>query len=882
VTPPDTGPAGTPTSEKDMKVNTSVAVRDVVFENHRVALGIGEPAPRLSWVVTAPGSWRQASYDVELRRADEVEVRGPFTPDSRYRPWPSAPLAAREAVTVRVRVRGTDGDPSPWSDPRTVERGLAAADWRAVPIGSAQEEDPEADRRPSLVRREFVLRDDIASARVYATAHGVFELELNGARVSMDVLSPGWSPYATRLRYSTYDVTASVVPGTNVLGAWLGDGWYRGRLGFRGGNRNLYGSDLSLIAQLEVTYADGTRDVVATDESWRAGHGPILFSGIYDGEDYDAREMPEKWSRAGFDDSGWSSVALGHRDPATLAAPDGPPVRCTEVVAPVAIDRREHGRAIVDFGQNLVGRVAMTAAGMPGDTLRIRHAEVLQEGELYTRPLRTARATDSYTFAGGVESWEPRFTYHGFRYAEVSAPPGVLDTLTLEARVLHSDMRRTGWFECSDPDLNRLHDNVVRSMRGNFLDVPTDCPQRDERLGWTGDIQVFAPTAGFLYDTTGVLSSWLRDLAIEQLDDGTVPWFVPVIPAREMWTPMRPGAAWGDAGVLTPWDVFTASGDTAVLERQWPSAKAWIDLIERRAGADRLWTGDFQLGDWLDPSAPPDDPAAAATDRDLVASAYFARSSQKLAEMAAVLGRTAEAEYYGALAAQVRAAIRDRYLTAEGVLEHESQTGYALVLAFGLTDDPGQLATAGRRLRRLVEEAGHRIATGFVGTPLVSSALSESGSLDTAYRQLRERECPSWLYPVAQGATTIWERWDSQLVDGRVNPGQMTSFNHYALGAVAHWMHTTVAGLAASSPGYRSIRFAPRPGGGLSWARAEHLSPYGRVAVDWHVEGETLTVRTCTPTGTTAELSLPDGTVVSLEPGEAVHTCPAPEGTESA
>ncbi|MCM3848303.1 glycoside hydrolase family 78 protein [Pseudonocardia sp. DR1-2] len=864
-----------PTASSD---DTRVAVGPVRAENHAPgeAVGIGEERPRLSWAVLAPPRWRQQDYEVELRRGDDVEVHGPFADtDSLYRPWPGRPLLPRERAVVRVRVRGVDGGFSPWSGPEPVERGLAAADWVAVPVGSPADEDPDSDRRPALVRRDFTVRAEVVAARVYVTSHGLHELEVNGYRVGTDVLSPGWSPYATRLRYLTHDVTDLLVPGANAIGGLLGDGWYRGRLGFRGGHRNLYGTDLSLIAQLEIEYADGERDVVATDAAWRAAPSPIVVSGLYDGETYDARDERPGWSRSGFDDAGWLPVALGHRDPATLAAPDGPPVRCTEECAPVTLERRAPDRLVVDMGRNLAGRFAVRATGGAGDVLRIRHAEVLQDGELYTRPLRTARATDVYVFAGGPATWEPRFTYHGFRYAEVTAPPGVLDTLELRAHVLHSDMDRTGTFACSDPDVTTLHDNVVRSMQGNFVDVPTDCPQRDERLGWTGDIQVFAPTATFLYETTGMLSSWLRDLAIEQLDDGTVPWFVPVVPTGERWTPPRPGAAWGDAGVLTPWDVFHASGDSEILRRQWDSARRWVDLVADRAGPDRLWTGDFQLGDWLDPAAPPDDPFAATTDPDLVASAYLARSAGRLAEIATVLGREDDATGYRALAREVRAAVRDRYLSPEGRLAQESQTGYALVVAFGLTDDPVQLATAGRRLRALVEEAGHRIATGFVGTPLVTAALTATGSLDTAYRLLGQTECPSWLYPVTRGATTVWERWDSLCPDGTVNPGEMTSFNHYALGAVAHWLHTTVAGIEAAAPGWRAVRFAPRPGGGLSWARAEHRSPYGRVAVAWRIEEGTLSVTTVVPTGSTARLELPDGTVVELGPGQATHTCPA-------
>jgi len=432
--------------ETDMKVNTDIAVRRPRAEHLEPALGIAQARPRLSWHVLAPATWQEASCDIEVRRGDDVEVHGPIVRgDGVLVAWPGRPLAPREAVAVRVRVRGTDGNPSPWSDPLAVERGLSSSDWIAVPVRAAWDEDPESDRRPSLVRKVFEARADLVAARVYATAHGVFELEINGRRIGNDTLSPGWSPYGKRLRYRTYDATHAVVPGRNAIGAWLGDGWYRGRLGFRGGNRNLYGSDLSLIAQLELRYADGSREIVATDGSWRAAPSPILFSGLYDGEEFDARVVPEGWSGAGFDDGAWEAAAVGERDMETLAAPDGPPITRAMSVAPVSVERRAADRLVVDFGQNLVGRIEFVASGSRGDVVRIRHAEVLQQGEVYTRPLREARATDSYTFAGtGTERWEARFTYHGFRYAEVSGPAQVLDDIDLKAHVYHSDMRRIG------------------------------------------------------------------------------------------------------------------------------------------------------------------------------------------------------------------------------------------------------------------------------------------------------------------------------------------------------------------------------------------------------------------------------------------------------
>jgi alpha-L-rhamnosidase len=845
-----------------------------VVEHHREPLGIGESQPRLSWTVAAPPGWRQAAYEVELSSDTGTSVVRVTSPDQVLVPWPGERLRSRERAGVRVRVADQPGTFGPWSPPTTVEAGLLdPADWAAVPVGGQWPEDPDSDdRRPALVRREFRLEGEPVSARLYATAHGLYEVEINGRRVGADAMSPGWTAYPRRLRYYTYDVTSCLRAGQNAIGAWLGDGWYRGRLGWLGGFRNLFGSDLSFIGQLEVRLSDGRVQTIATDAAWAASPSPILRTGNYDGERYDAREEQPGWSGPGFDARGWTPVAIRQRDPATLVAPTGPPVRCTEEVPVAKVLTSPSGRQILDFGQNLVGRLRIRLRGERGSVVTMRTAEVLQGGEIYTRTLRSAQSTDTYILAGGeVEEWEPRFTFHGFRYVEVTGWPGDLDLAAAErdvvARVYHTDLRRTGWFECSDELLNRLHENIVWSMRGNFLDIPTDCPQRDERVGWTGDIQVFAPTASFLYDCAGMLTSWLADVAAEQLPDGTVPWYVPVIPAYEKWTPIRPGAAWGDAAVLVPWTLYQRFGDTGIVTAQYDSARRWVDLLARLAGPDRIWDEGFQLGDWLDPDAPPEDPAAGKTDKYLVATAYFGWSARHVAAMADLLGRIDDARHYRQLADEVRAAFAQRYAAAGGRLTSDAATGYALAICFGLAADDAVTQGYGDRLAELAETAGYRVSTGFVGTPLIADALTMTGHVDTAYRLLLERDCPSWLFPVLQGATTVWERWDSLLPDGSVNPGQMTSFNHYALGSIGDWLHRVVAGLAPAAPGYREILFRPRPGGGLTAASAVHESPYGRVSIAWAIRGGHLEGSVEVPTGASAVLDLLDQQPRTLGPG---------------
>ncbi|CAM5613438.1 alpha-L-rhamnosidase OS=Streptomyces griseorubiginosus OX=67304 GN=AQJ54_22915 PE=4 SV=1 [Streptomyces griseorubiginosus] len=837
-------------------------------EHHREPFGIGESAPRLSWKTTAPTGWTQHAYQIEATRADGTHRTDWVTsPDSVLVSWPLPPLGSREACAIRVRVRGADQVAGDWSPPLHIETGLLApGDWTAQAVSPRGS---DSDRRPPLLRKEFTAAADIERARLYVTAHGLYEIEINGRRVGDHALAPGWTSYHHRLRYQTHDVTGHLRAGANAIGAWLADGWYRGRLGFGGGHADLYGDRVALLAQLEIVHRDGSVTVIGTDPSWRAAQGPILSAGLLDGETYDARQELPGWSRPGFDDGDWSPVDVVPRDPATLVAPTGPPVRCTEEIHPVLVTALDDDRLLVDFGQNLVGRVRITVSGPAGHTVVIRHAEVLQDGELCVRPLRGATSTDRYTLrGGGPETWEPRFTLHGFRYAEITGwRGGGFPGRDIVARVHHTDMARTGWFACSNDQVNRLHQNVVWSLRGNFVDLPTDCPQRDERLGWTGDIQIFAPTAAFLYNCHGMLGSWLRDVAVEQHDDGTVPWYVPEIPGGEQWTPARPGAGWGDVVALTPWDLYRASGDTGLLAAQYDSARRWVDLVTRLAGPSGLWNRGYQLGDWLDPFAPPDDPGAGRTDRHLIATAYYAWSARHVAWTAGVLGRPDEGDRYGDLADRVRQAFVDAYVLPGGRMTSDTQTAYAVALQFDLLPDTEARAAAGRRLAELVAEGGHTIQTGFIGTPLVAPALSATRHDDTAYALLLQQECPSWLYALKHDATTVWERWDSMLPDGSVNPGEMTSFNHYALGAVAEWLHGTVAGLGASEPGYRGIVFRPRPGGGIAWAHAAHESPYGRVEIRWDLDESGLTVRATVPTGTTARVDWPDGGVTVLPTG---------------
>lgn len=717
------------------------------------------------------------------------------------------------------------------------------------------------------LRTTFEVDPRPLRATLHVTALGLVEVHLNGAVVGDEVLAPGWTSYRHRLAVRSHDVTELVTGGQNALGAVLGQGWAIGRLGWAD-RRQIWADRPAALLQLELDFGDRI-EIIGTDEGWRASTGGTVEDGLYDGERFDARLEPEGWSLAGFDDSAWDGVDLVNHDLSPLRVIDAPPIRRIEEVRPLAVLSTPGGRTVVDFGQNLSGWVRLTVSGEPGTVVTLRHCETLIAGEPDFETNRTARATDTYVLRGGdAETWEPRFTFHGFRYVDVEGWPGELGPDAMTAVVLHTDMRRIGWFDCSNELVNKLHENVVWSMRGNFLGVPTDCPQRDERLGWTGDINAFGPTAAFLYDVGDTLGSWLEDLAAEQAELGGVPMVVPDVMGGGR---PQPTALWGDVAVSLPVALFEAYGDVGILEQQYSSMCSFIEAVRPMLDERGVWHKGFQFGDWVDPDAPPEDAGGGKADRHLVATAFLARTTAELARVADLLGHTDAAETYEALHQQVRAGFRDQWVTPAGLVADLSPTAYALALCFGLLD-PEQEAQAGAMLARLVAKAGHRIATGFAGTPYVAEALARTGHLDTAYELLLQTECPSFLYPVTMGATTIWERWDAIKPDGSLNSTGMTSLNHYALGAVATWLHRTVAGLAPAAPGYRRIRIAPQPGGGLTRATATHDTPLGQARTSWQLgaDGE-FALEVTVPQGATAEVVLPrhpDGTTVEVGAGD--------------
>jgi len=807
-------------------------------------LGIDATTPRLSWQIRSmERGVIQTAYELQVAASAPALSRGEllWTPgkvssdQSVHVAYAGPALESRGRYHWRVRVWDQHGYASGWSEPAFWEMGLlAASDWRAEWIKPTIPEDSTKPPPSPMLRGSFVTRGPVESARLYATSLGLNEIHLNGRRVGDLVLTPGWTSYDHRLQYDTYDVSGLVGEGTNVLGAILGEGWFRSRLGWEY-QRDIYGDHFGLLAQIVVNYSDGSTDTFGTNTNWKANNGPIITSSIYDGEVYDARLEREGWSEADYDDGDWSAVAGFEHPKDILIAPAGAPVRRIEELKPVEIFVTPEGETVVDLGQNMVGWVRLRVNGPRGTVVRLRHAEVLDaDGNFYTDNLRAARAALTYTLRGtGDEVYEPRFTFMGFRYVAVEGYPGVLSPDAITGVVVHSDMARTGTFETSNAMLNQLQHNIVWGQKGNFLDVPTDTPARDERLGWTGDAQAFAPTAAFNFDVAAFFAKWLADVAVDQLQNGSVPWVVPDVLGTREQAAGGGAAGWGDVATIGPWTMYLAYADTAMLARQYPSMRRWVDFIRTEAGDDLLWSETFTFGDWLAYNTPAADYPGATTDKDLIATAFFAHSTDLVARAAAVLGNTRDAADYRALFEQIKAAFAREYVTATGRMASNTQTAYALALEFNLLPD-AQRVEAGERLAADVERFGH-LTTGFLGTPHLAPALEHAGRIDLAYKLLLREEYPSWLYPITRGATTMWERWDGIRTDGSFQDVTMNSFNHYAYGAIGDWMYRVVAGLAPDpdAPGYKHVVIAPRPGGGLTYARARLETMYGETMSSW-------------------------------------------------
>lgn len=860
-------------------------VTDLTCEYKDNPLGIDVSRPRFSWkLMCDQRGTMQTKYAIRVgldsanlkNGGDVVWQSGNVLSDQSVLVHYEGPaLLSRQRYFWQVKVSDNKGNTSEWSEVKFWETGLLhPSDWLAKWIEPTVPDD-SAGQPPPLLRHAFEIKNAIQSARLYITSHGLYEAQLNGKRVGSQYLTPGWTSYDKRLQYQTYDVTSLIHAGGNAIGVLLGDGWYRGNIGW---HKNVYGKNLGLLAQLEITFADGSTQKITTNEQWKCSTGAIRRAGIYYGESYDARLEKTGWTASDFDDSDWLPVRTTEAGKENLIASYGPPVRKHEEFQPVKIFKTPKGETVVDFGQNLVGWITLKVKGKPGDKITIEHAEVLDKhGNFYTENLRGAQAEIQYIVKGdGEEIYEPHLTFFGFRYVKVDGFPGDLTTKNLRASAVYSSMAPTGEFSSSNALLNQLQHNIQWGQKGNFVDVPTDCPQRDERLGWTGDAQVFSRTAAYNMNVATFFAKWLKDLAADQLEDGRVPFVIPNMLDKDA----SASTGWSDAATIIPWNMYMAFGDKRILEDQYKSMAAWVDYMDSES-ENNLWNTGYHFGDWLFYRPDDDnDGRAAVTDKYLIAQCFWAHSTQLLINTARVLGKTEDAAKYAGKLQRIKSAFQKEYLTPNGRLVSGTQTAYVLSLNFDMLPED-QRAQAAERLVQNVRDYGNHLTTGFLGTPYLCQVLTRFGHIDVAYRLLMQDTYPSWLYPVEMGATTIWERWDGMKPDSTFQTPGMNSFNHYAYGAIGDWMYRTVAGLQEASPGYKEVLIAPKPGGELTHASAALQTAYGLVKSSWELSGMEFRLSVQIPANTTATIVLPRGaSAVVTEHGVKVEKLKAMTSSE--
>ncbi|WP_338556354.1 family 78 glycoside hydrolase catalytic domain [Paenibacillus sp. KS-LC4] len=836
-------------------------------------LGIDVLQPRISWQIQAEArDIKQQAYQLQVS----------LDPAFGHLLWDSGRNASGQSVhvvldqielqartryfyRVKVWIGGQALESSDWSETAFFETGLMdysqwTAEWISAPSHLAAREE-DAERCP-LLRTFVTVEKTVKSARIYATALGMYELQWNGNRIGDCYFTPGWTSYGKRLQYQVYDVTEQLSVGTHGIGALLGNGWYKGELGWKQ-EKETYGSRTALLFQLHISYEDGTEDVVVSGSNWQATGSAILMSEIYHGERYDARLELEWHNGQATDSDIWHSVEIIAQSKSIITQQVNEPVRTAETLKPIAVIHTPDGDTVLDFGQNMVGWVKFEVEGVAGQLVELQHAEVLdQAGNFYTENMRNAVQRIQYTLKGrGKETFQPHFTFQGFRYVKLTGFKAPIKLEAFSGIVLHSDMERTGFFECSDPKVNQLHHNIVWGQKGNFVDVPTDCPQRDERLGWTGDAQMFIRTASYVMNVAPFFTKWLLDLKADQTPEGGIPFYIPNLKPEfsEGWGDIsHSSAAWGDAAVICPWTLYEAYGDTRLLEAQYDSMNQWIQYIFEQGSDPYLWNTGFHFGDWLGLDSKAGS-YVGATDRDFVATAYYAYSVSLVAKAAKALGKAADHERLASWHKKIIAAFQHEFVTPSGRLSVPTQTAHVLALRFGLVSGTAK-EKAEHKLAELLKEQNDHLTTGFVGTPYLNPVLSEAGRNDLAYRLLLQEDYPSWLYQITKGATTIWEHWDGIKEDGSFWSADMNSFNHYAYGAIGEWLYSYVAGIQPDEeqPGFKHVKISPQPGPGLTWAEARLTTMYGMVVSSWRcTEAGQMEIQVTVPGNASATLKLP-------------------------
>lgn len=853
-----------------------ISVQKLRVEYKKNPLGLDVRQPGICWQLKADErDVMQLAYQIQVSTGEDFgnmlwDSGRVESAQSLHVELKELQLKSGQRYYYRVKIWDQQNRPTDWSETAWWEMGLLSpgewkAEWITAPLACL---DIEAEQNP-LLRREFQIRKPLARARMYVTSLGLYEMELNGVRVGSDHLTPGWTSYSRRLQYQTYDITQQLEAGNNAVGAWLGNGWYKGNLAWDN-KKHIYGSRTALLMQIQLTYADGEEELIGTDQQWKAAPGPLLMSEIYHGETYDARLELTGFSFSDYDDTAWTPAEILPHTKDILLAQENVPVRAIEELKPLALLRTPAGETVLDMGQNMVGWMRFSVEGQAGQEFQLRHFEVLdQKGNVYTDNLRAARQTVRYIAKGaGRESFQPRFTFQGFRYVQLIGFPENLKLEDFTGIVLHSDMEPTGSFSCSNHLLNQLQHNILWGQKGNFVDVPTDCPQRDERLGWTGDAQMFIRTSAYLMNVAPIFSKWLKDLSADQLEHGGVPFVIPHVLDENSHS----SAAWGDAAVICPWTIYQCYGDKRILEQQYSSMQGWVEYIRRQGTDEFLWNTGFHFGDWLGLDAKQGS-YIGATERDYIATAFYAYSAQLMKQTAEVLGRTGDVQYYSQLHERVKGAFNREFITPAGRISSATQTACVLALMFGLVEGTAKERTAAK-LIELLEESEYHLTTGFVGTPYLNLVLAEAGHYDAAYRLLLQTDYPSWLYQVTQGATTIWEHWDGIKEDGSFWSKDMNSFNHYAYGAIGDFLYRCVAGIEqeAEHPGYKKFLIQPHPGGGLTLAAAGLESMYGQIRSEWTLSSGRMELTAAVPPNSSATLYLPDALLAEvLESGQELQ-----------
>ncbi|MFW6309279.1 MAG: family 78 glycoside hydrolase catalytic domain [bacterium] len=848
--------------------------QDIKCEYRKNPVGIDELNPRISWKIKTEGrNFKQKAYRLQV--AENKKFVNPIwdtgkvkSEQSIHLEYQGPTLQSKTRYYYRVKIWDNKNRESLWSDINFWEMGLLdSGAWEAEWITPDLERDPDKYEPCPLLRNEFQVKKEVKSARLYVTGLGLYEVYLNGQRVGDYYFTPGWTSYQNRIQYQTYDIGDIIKHGGNALGVILGDGWYKGDLMSLGEvcNRNIFGESLVLLLQLHIVYENGEEEVVTSGEDWRSTLGPIRKSEIYHGEEYDARLEKENWTRSEFNDDQWSKVKVINKSKDCLRAQINEPVMKMEEITPEKIIETPAGETVIDMGQNMVGRVKFTVTGETGERVVLKHAEVLdKEGNFYTENLRSAKQKVEYHLKGeGQETYEPHFTFQGFRYVKVVDYPGEITIDNFKGIVLYSGMEKTGTFECSHPGVNQLQENIVWSQKGNFLDIPTDCPQRDERLGWTGDAQVFIGTSCFNMNTALFFTKWLGDLKADQLENGGIP---PVIPS--VLDGADSSSAWGDAATICPWTIYLAYNDKRILEKQYSVMKSWVEYIRRQGENEYLWETGHHFGDWLALDAE-EGSSIGATDREYIATAFYAYSTGLLKQVAEILKKKEDLKEYTELEKMVKKKFRQEFVTPRGRLAVPTQTACVLALKFDLVREKDRQRVI-KTLVKYIKNNDNHLTTGFVGTPYLCHVLSNNGYNELAYKLLQQDDLPSWLYPITKGATTIWEHWDGIKEDGSFSSATMNSFNHYAYGAIGDWLYRIVAGLNLDEekPGYKHIMIAPHPGPGLGYAKASLKSMYGTIKSGWEKEKNEMKITVSVPPNTTATVILPKATLATVKEGE--------------